>query len=882
MSSSTKIIVLGLLLIVVSGAAASSFVPVQVSDLRLSEHTVNAGEVTREVLVGQTFVARRDNLAGVAVKFATYSNRANSGVIEFHLKESPAAAGALRVATVDASTLRDNQFHRFRFEPIADSAKKTFFFFITAPDGREGSAVTVDLDTRDPYHEGSAYIVRNDPELFDDPQALQRSGKQTVDVVFATYHATSLRSAVIAASERNVRSLMASWPERVGSYILWLELLAPVLAFGGLMIGLRGDGKAGSPMPRRAVMIILSALFVGAVAFRLLYAGQMPLTNDEGNYLYDAQSLLRGVVAGGDGYVKAPLVIAWIALWQLILGSTVLAGRVAMIMASSLLVWPLYFIGKAAWHQRAGLLAAAAWALMGAPAVNGIYVHTQSVALLLGASGVALLWSGLRQQEAAVRWFVGAGLLLGLGVASRKSILALGLVPLFLILVESQAWSDRIKRLLIVGLSFGVVIAALVGGAVAWYGCGDYLGLFREGGRCMGAEEVLGINSAEDGLAAVTPEEEEKVRAYSLRGMTPFFREALPLIFLSVIGWGLLLETALRRLYGPRRGQSVVAKLGWLLPAGVLWWAWSFFQEYEGAVFHELGGMRWLWYAMAGGLLLLAVWPERIEKLKGSGADGEEPGVKSQQPLNYIGAPREESSSRTVAGSVDVPLPTLMLACLLPALWVGGLVIFYMSWLKFHANYLVEFLPSLAVMSGVGGYLGWRRLRGTNAWQEKHPGWGAARRVTAIIWLAMVVWAGYLSNYVTLVYEHTGTFDLSAIREAADWARENIPPDERIFTGAAVVPYLSGHRVALDIAHPRWYAYEFTRKDPERLNTFLPPVEEMLAEWRKAQWFLREQQTGFSFLMEYTEIEAGLETSWQSVHEVENLSNPLVFYRRIQ
>lgn len=875
MSSSTKIIFLGLLLIVVSGAVASSFVAVQAGDLRLSEHTVNAGEVTREVLVGQTFVARRDNLAGVAVKFATYSNRANSGVIEFHLKESPAAAGALRVATVEASTLRDNQFHRFRFEPIADSAKKTFFFSITAPDGQAGSAVTADLDTRDPYHEGSAYIVRNDPELFDDPQVLQRSGKQTVDVVFATYHTTSLRSAAISAGDRFGRSLIASWPERAGSYILWLELLAPVLAFGGLMVGLRQkDG---------AVMILLVALFMGAAAFRLLYAGQMPLTNDEGNYLYDAQSLLRGVVAGGDGYVKAPLVIAWIALWQLILGNTVLAGRVAMMMASSLLVLPLYFIGKAAWNQRAGLLAAAAWALMGAPAVNGIYVHTQSVALLFGVAGVAILWSGLRRQEAAARWFVGAGLLLGLGVASRKSILALGLVPLFLILIESQAGSKRIKRLLIVGVAFAVVVAALVGAAVAWYGCEDYLGLFRAGGRCMGAEEVLGINSAEDGLAAVTPEEEENVRAYSLRGMTPFFREALPLIWLSVIGWGLLLETALRRVYGQRRGQSVVAKLGWLLPAGVWWWAWSFFQEYEGAVFHELGGMRWLWYAMAVSLLLLAVWPERVEKLKGSGADSEDsPDVKNQQPLNYIGAPREESSSRTVAGSLEVPLRTLLLACLLPVLWVGGLVIFYMSWLKFHANYLVEFLPPLAVMSGVGGYLGWRRLRGSNAWQEKHPGWGAARRVTAIVWLAMVVWAGYLSNYVTLVYEHTGTFDLSAIREAAEWARENIPPDESIFTGAAVVPYLSGHRVALDIAHPRWYAYEFTRKDPERLNTFLPSVEEMLEEWRKAQWFLREQQTGFAFLMEYTEIEAGLETSWRSVHEVENLSNPLVFYRRIR
>jgi hypothetical protein len=106
--------------------------------------------------------------------------------------------------------------------------------------------------------------------------------------------------------------------------------------------------------------------------------------------------------------------------------------------------------------------------------------------------------------------------------------------------------------------------------------------------------------------------------------------------------------------------------------------------------------------------------------------------------------------------------------------------------------------------------------------------------------------------------------------------------DQTIFTGAAAIPYLSGHRVALDIAHPRWYAYEFTRKNPERLNTFLPPAEEMVQAWRDAEWVLLDKQTGFSFLMEYSEIEAGLEADFETVHGVENGSNTLVFKRRIR
>jgi len=35
------------------------------------------------------------------------------------------------------------------------------------------------------------------------------------------------------------------------------------------------------------------------VLFRLMYAVELPATNDEGNYLYDARTLLQGQLAGG-------------------------------------------------------------------------------------------------------------------------------------------------------------------------------------------------------------------------------------------------------------------------------------------------------------------------------------------------------------------------------------------------------------------------------------------------------------------------------------------------------------------------------------------------------------------------------------------------------
>jgi hypothetical protein len=257
--------------------------------------------------------------------------------------------------------------------------------------------------------------------------------------------------------------------------------------------------------------------------------------------------------------------------------------------------------------------------------------------------------------------------------------------------------------------------------------------------------------------------------------------------------------------------------------------------EYEGdsaMVF----GMRELWYWMAAVIVMVA-WLPAAGKLRGS-------------------------ARHTLSAALIGPL------------WAGGLVIFYMNWIKFHANYIGEFLPPLVVLAGIAVPAVWDRIKRLQFSLLKIAVGGFAA--------AVAVWALFVTNFVTFTHPHTGTFELAALAEAAAWAQQNIPPHEPIFTGAAAVPYLSGHAVSLDIAHPRWYAYEFTRKDIGRINTFLPPAEEMVQAFRDADWFLLESQTGFSFLMEYSEIEAGLERDFESVKGISNGSNTLTFYRRVR
>lgn len=858
-------------LLLAIAALAAQFITVPQRAYEQGAYTANSGELTRDVLVGQTFVSQRENLSGVAVQFATYANRRNTAPVYFYLRSSLASRENIRTVTVSPDKLKDNQSYRFNFTPVADSKDKTYFFFVVSPESASGNAVTVDIDSRDPYVGGTAFLVRGQGSAVTDPAVLERSGKPNVDVTFATYHQVPLRQAVVDAATGSIRYLVQTWPEKKGLYQTWvyMDILVALFIIVWIAVPWRGLKKDSS------TFWLVTFLCVAALATRYLYALNLPLTADEGNYLYDAASAARGHLAGGDGYVKSPLVILWIMVWQALFTGTPLLARVSSLVIGALTIWPLYIIGRELWGKRTGVFIAAIWAFFGAAIVFNVYVHTQPLALFFGVSGLATLLMALRgttprltfltqrRAPSALGWFFFAGMLLGFGVASRKSILAVGLVPLLLIAVEGKGWKARWRQLVAVAVGFGLVLAIFFGAAYFVYGL-------------QGIKEAAGINSAEDGYNANDPSQVEQVREYSIHGLTPLFRESLPLIFLSLIGWGITLERWLRHLLGRVRLSSArtfawlekwAAKIIWLAPLAVFYWAWTFFFEYEGAIFMGLD-IIWLWYSFGALLFIIALWPRSAEEKI---TLAENPIVtKSLQPNVVI--PYAAPSS-----AQEHPLRRLTTASFLVALWLFGLAFFYMQWIKFHANYLAEFIPPLVVLSGAGASLLWSRF------SIKSPSYLVwVQRAVVVAVVLTVIWAVFVSNYITYTHPHTGTFDQRESAAAAAWAKENIPADQPIFTGAALIPYLSGHHTALDIAHPRWYAYDFTRSDLARMQAFLPAVTDMRRAFYASSWVLMDQQTGFSFVMEYSDIEAAIANDFVAVKTFENGSNTLTFYKRIR
>ncbi len=915
MSPISKITWSVLVIIVLIAALAAQVIRVRQVAIEQPKYTANSGEVAGDVLVGQTFTAGGNDLSGVSVMFATYSGRNNTEPVRFHLRSSVRDTQDIRSATAQPRDFGDNQFYRFEFAPVADSAGQQYFFFVEAPTATRGNAVAVDIDARDPHPGGSAYLARGVRPGEFNSDLVERSGKQNIDVAFATYHTVSLRQAIFDKGAAAYGRFVSTWGERKVIYSIWAKVTMPLLAWLLAIILIQQSMyvKLIEKFNKKSFTWLLLALLFGfALIIRYWYAVELPLTNDEGNYLYDARMLREGVLAGGDGYVKAPFVIFWIALWQMLLGNTIFAGRLSSIIIGALTLYPLYLLCRelwsskavtknwitsylkpeknrlkkteAGWGRRVGIVAAAMWAVVGAAIVFNIYVHTQPLAVFLAVSSLSLLLMALRgttprlsflatpKAPSSDGWFFLAGLLMGMAVASRKSMLALGLVPAAFILLEGKNIKLRIHHLIVFGLGFLIVVGIVVGAAYWIYGA-------------EGVWEVLGYNSAEDGIFSTDPAEADNARAYSLRGMTPFFRESLPLILLSLIGLGIICEQLIRtvwrtKLTAPSRAfaitvDHVIPKLGWIAPWAIFAWAWQFFFEYEGAAFMAYG-ITWLWYLFAVLLALLTIIPRpKSERIVWQ----QPPLVAASSQPGRIGlqTPAVKETTEEPAG-----VARHLTAALFAPLWIAGLTLFYSNWIKFHANYLAEFIPPLIVLSAFGVIALYRRLQPGIFLAKDYPFLEVLRRVMVVAITAIVLWSAVISNYITFLFEHTGTFQLGAIEEAASWARATIPLEDFIFTGAAAIPYVSGHRVVLDIAHPRWYAYEFTRQDTARLQTFLPSAENMVQAFRDAKWFLFEQQTGFSFLMEYSEIESGLERDFERVQGVANGSNTLTFYRRVR
>ncbi len=110
-------------------------------------------------VLGQTFEMDCDGLNHIEVTLGTFDYPHNQP-ITFHLAADTSGQDILFAETFDGATVEDQQQRRFFFEPIADSAGRSFFFFIASPTSTPDNAITARgySDTPiDYYPDGQAF-----------------------------------------------------------------------------------------------------------------------------------------------------------------------------------------------------------------------------------------------------------------------------------------------------------------------------------------------------------------------------------------------------------------------------------------------------------------------------------------------------------------------------------------------------------------------------------------------------------------------------------------------------------------------------------------------------------------------------------------------------
>jgi len=218
-------------------------------------------------------------------------------------------------------------------------------------------------------------------------------------------------------------------------------------------------------------LILLVILFFGFIRFRLR---DMPLERDEGEYAYAGQLILQGIPPYQLAYnMKLPGTYAAYALILAAFGQTPAAIHIGLILINAATTVLVYFLSRRLSGRLAGVVAAAAYALLSAsPSVLGLAGHATHFVVLPALGGILLLLKAIAGQKP--RLFFCSGLLFGLAFLMKQpGIFFLLFAALYLLKTEWKRpfdWAGLARRMgsLLSGaaLPFALTCAVLLAAGV--------------------------------------------------------------------------------------------------------------------------------------------------------------------------------------------------------------------------------------------------------------------------------------------------------------------------------------------------------------------------------------------------------------------------------
>lgn len=171
----------------------------------------------------------------------------------------------------------------------------------------------------------------------------------------------------------------------------------------------------------KSIFLILTFLLLTGLFVRIFISAKLPLTSDEGSYLYDGFLITKGNIPFRDFFARSPLLLSEIALSIIVFGQNIFAGRFLSIISALLSGILIYFIGKKLLNKTFGALAASLFFLLPEVVFQTVHIHTQSNEILFVAGAVLCLLLSIEKQKNI--YSLGSGILIGLSFFIRQSVL---------------------------------------------------------------------------------------------------------------------------------------------------------------------------------------------------------------------------------------------------------------------------------------------------------------------------------------------------------------------------------------------------------------------------------------------------------------------------
>jgi len=558
---------------------------------------------------------------------------------------------------------------------------------------------------------------------------------------------------------------------------------------------------------------------------RFYYAQTIPLTNDEGSYLYDGYLLSRGLWPFAFSFSRAPALMVIVAFVTKIFGNGIFIGRLISIFAGLLCSKVIYKIGKALINEKVGYYSFLSYLLIPVVSVHNARIHTQTLETLFVMLGIWFLILSLdelykvksansstlrvsadltqRVFPSRISKLIFSGTFFGLAVLTREtSAIFPAIFIVYYLITNIKRVKEGIVSYLLPPLAIGIASLLVWGGAWSVIG------------RNVGFDKVFGIFRA---LTTMHDTGEiwslgftlkKKVEVVSAWLNENFIFYLLGLVFIYFI---LRFFLNINKKYSDFALYTSYFLLSALLLPGFL--------DFKHP---ELSTV--LRYIVTGAFLILFGWlMNSMRKI---------PKVKQDNLILFL------------------------IVCL------SSVVFYGLYYRRLQPGYFSEFMPGFALFSGLA----------LSSIEIKK---GREKLILSVVTLFLLFY-----NFISIQnVPHSGTFYLKPINEVVSWFDVNSGEDDEIFTSAVIFPYLANRELSLNISRPVIFGYPHLAEDIK--YTLFPRDSEILRYLKdnKVKFVVVEKSMRDSFFNYHDEIRDYVFDNYHTAEIFENRGNPIEVHK---